>query len=67
MIWWITTFVIVSIVLVFIGCILTLLLISLKGTSLYEANKKSEEENNEDNFKPADNQNEGGDLDLQDS
>jgi len=60
MTWWISTFVIVSIVLVFIGCLLTLLLISLKGTSLYKANERVEEENAEDNYKPADNQNEGG-------
>ena len=55
MTWWISTFVIVSIVLVFIGCLLTLLLISLKGTSLYKANERVEEENAEDNYKPADN------------
>lgn len=60
MTWWITTFVIVSIVLVFIGCLLTLLLISFKGTSLYAANKRAEEENTEDNYKQADSQNEGG-------
>lgn len=64
MTWWITTFVIVSIVLVFIGCLLTLLLISLKGSSLYVANKLADEDNTEDNFKAADkaadNQNEGG-------
>jgi hypothetical protein len=32
----------------------------LKGTSLYKANERVEEENAEDNYKPADNQNEGG-------
>jgi len=62
MTWWITTFVIVSIILVFIGCLLTLILISLKCTCLFVAKKKAEENEKEedDDYKPPDSQPEGG-------